>query len=428
MMHFKHVVISLAFLTPTFVGAQNCGGLAMDICPAPSDQVLPETKNMLTWSQADRVIGFRNDYRNYDGDVFHHGLSKPLEKASKQLTDVSYTFEGKPYNLDNYLERQNVTGMLVLKDGKIAYKHLGHGNTDSTLWTSRSVGKSVVSTLVGIALKQGKIHSLDDQVIKYEPDLKGTAWDGVSIRQLLQHTSGVAWNEDYTDPKSEFSKLTQCEAKPATYDCVRSIVVSLKRTHPAGEVWSYSSGGAWLLGDVLEKATGMSIASCLEQNIWKPYGMAHDGVWHAYAKGKHDVGAHGFNATLEDWARFGEFVAGDGKLADGTELLPTGWLDNASKWSHAKNCISAMHPEGTYGYQWWNNSIPVNAKNVIPQPDQGLKGSLWGLGIYGQVMMVNRAEHLVIIQWSTWPVAEPSMQKQPLETAVAYSAIANELN
>ena len=137
---------------------------------------------MLTWSQADRVVGFRNDYRNYAGDVFRHGKATPLLAAEKPLTDARYQVNGKTYTLQDYVKRQNVSGMLVLKDGKIAWKYLGEGNTDSTLWTSRSVGKSVVSALVGVAIKEGKIHSLDDLITRYEPDLKGTAWDGVTLR------------------------------------------------------------------------------------------------------------------------------------------------------------------------------------------------------------------------------------------------------
>ena len=232
---------------------------------------------MLSWDQTSRVIGFRNDYRNYAGDVFRHGASTPLERAEKQLTDARYTLNGHTWNLQDYLKRENVSGMLVLKDGKVAWKYLAEGNTDTTLWTSRSVGKSVVSTLVGIAIQQGKIHSLDDLITVYEPELKGTAWDGVTLKQLIQHTSGVEWNEDYTDPQSHFARLTQCEAQPGAYACVRKIVTGLARQHPAGEQWSYSSGGAWLLGDILERATGMSLAAWLEQALWQPAGMAHDG-------------------------------------------------------------------------------------------------------------------------------------------------------
>ncbi|MGP2968359.1 serine hydrolase domain-containing protein [Serratia marcescens] len=421
------VVISLCsgLLAPAALAA--CAGTELSVCPAPFDAQLPDTHKMLTWSQSDRVIGFRNDYRNYAGDVFHHGNATPLPAADKPLTDASYRVNGKTYSLQDYLQRQNVSGMLVLKDGKIAWKYLGQGNTDTTLWTSRSVGKSVVATLVGVAIKQGKIHSLDDLITQYEPDLKGTAWDGVTLRQLITHTSGVAWNEDYTNPKSDFAQLTECEARPGTYACVRKLVAGLHRAHPAGQNWSYSSGGAWLLGDVLERATGMPLAAYLQQSIWQPYGMASDGVWHAYAKGQHDVGAHGFNATLEDWGRFGEFILHNGTLPNGKQILPADWVAQSSNWTRAAGSVSAAHPDGIYGFQWWNNEVPVNATNVEPTPQASLKHSLWALGIFGQMIMVNQAENLVIVQWSTWPQAEPSFSAQPLEASLMFSAIAKGL-
>ncbi|HEJ7835079.1 serine hydrolase [Serratia marcescens] len=421
------VVISLCsgLLAPAALAA--CAGTELSVCPAPFDAQLPDTHKMLTWSQSDRVIGFRNDYRNYAGDVFHHGNAVPLLAAAKPLTDASYRVNGKTYSLQDYLQRQNVSGMLVLKDGKIAWKYLGQGNTDSTLWTSRSVGKSVVATLVGVAIKQGKIHSLDDLITQYEPDLKGTAWDGVTLRQLITHTSGVAWNEDYTNPKSDFAQLTECEARPGTYACVRKLVAGLHRAHPAGQNWSYSSGGAWLLGDVLERASGMPLAAYLQQSIWQPYGMASDGVWHAYAKGQHDVGAHGFNSTLEDWGRFGEFILHNGTLPNGKQILPADWVAQSSNWTRAAGSVSAAHPDGIYGFQWWNNEVPVNAANVEPAPQASLKHSLWALGIFGQMIMVNQAENLVIVQWSTWPQAEPSFSAQPLEASLMFSAIAKAL-
>ncbi|WGL79999.1 serine hydrolase domain-containing protein [Serratia marcescens] len=421
------VVISLCsgLLAPAALAA--CAGTELRACPAPFDAQLPDTHKMLTWSQSDRVIGFRNDYRNYAGDVFHHGNAAPLPAAAKPLTDASYRVNGKTYHLQDYLQRQDVSGMLVLKDGKIAWKYLGQGNTDATLWTSRSVGKSVVATLVGVAIKQGKIRSLDDLITQYEPDLKGTAWDGVTLRQLITHTSGVAWNEDYTNPKSDFAQLTECEARPGAYACVRKLVAGLQRAHPAGQNWSYSSGGAWLLGDVLERATGMPLATYLEQSIWQPYGMASDGVWHAYAKGQHDVGAHGFNATLEDWGRFGEFILHNGTLPNGKQILPEDWVAQSSNWTRAAGSVSAAHPNGIYGFQWWNNEVPANVTNVEPAPQTSLKHSLWALGIFGQMIMVNQAENLVIVQWSTWPQAEPSFSAQPLEASLMFSAIAKEL-
>lgn len=245
----KPLLFSLSLAVSSYAtAATECDGVALTPCPAPFDHQLPDPHQMLNWSQKDRVVGFRNDYRNYAGDVFLHGQAKPLAHANNLLVDAQYQVNGHTYHLADYLKRENVAGMLVLKNGKVAYKYFAEGNTDTTLWTSRSVGKSVVSTLVGIAIKQGKIHSLNDNITAYEPELKGTAWDGVTLKQLIQHTSGVAWNEDYTNPKSDFAQLTQCEAQAGAYACVRHIVTHLKRAHPAGEQWSYSSGGAWLLG------------------------------------------------------------------------------------------------------------------------------------------------------------------------------------
>ncbi|EPY6898053.1 serine hydrolase domain-containing protein [Klebsiella pneumoniae] len=421
------VVISLCSVLLAPAAQAACTGTELSACPAPFDATLPDPHKMLTWSQTERVIGFRNDYRYYAGDVFHHGNAVPLQAAAKRLTDASYRVNGQTWNLQDYLRRQNVSGMLVLKNGKVAWKYLAEGNTDTTLWTSRSVGKSVVATLVGVAIKQGKIHSLDDLITQYEPDLKGTAWDGVTLKQLISHTSGVAWNEDYTNPQSDFARLTECEARPGAYDCVRQLVSGLRRAHPVGENWSYSSGGAWLLGDVLERATGMTLAAYLEKSIWQPYGMASDGVWHAYTKGEHDVGAHGFNATLEDWGRFGEFILHNGVLPDGEQILPENWVAESSRWTRAAGSVSAAHPNGIYGYQWWSNEVPANATNVEPAPQASLKHSLWALGIFGQMIMVNQAENLVIVQWSTWPQAEPAFSAQPLEASLMFSAIAKAL-
>ncbi|MEA1064958.1 serine hydrolase [Erwinia sp. HR93] len=410
--------------------ATECPVPELSTCPAPLDKQLPDVKDMLTWNQQQRVIGFRSDYRSYEGDVFKAGKGTPIPVQKRSLDSATYNFHGHKYNLNDYIKRNSVTGMMVIKDGKVAWDYYGSGNTKTTLWTSRSVGKSVVSTLVGAALKEGTIASLDDEIVKYNPDVRGTAWEHVTVRQLLQHTSGVEWNEDYTNPKSDFAQLTQCEANDDTYDCVNKLIKDPARKAYAkpGEAWSYSSGGAWLLGDTLEKATGKSLAQNLQEKIWQPYGMMHDGVWHSYEKGKHDVGAHGFNATLEDWGKFGLFIMNNGVLPDGTQVLPDNWVQDARTWNTADKSVTAAHPDGSYGYEWWNNSVPANAaKDVGPQHGMESKDTMWALGIYGQMIVVNPKEKLVIVQWSTWPKAEPSFSAQPLESALMFNAIANTL-
>ncbi|MBA1204157.1 serine hydrolase [Pseudomonas capeferrum] len=408
----------------------DCGVPNLQPCPQPFDKVLPAAKNMLTWDQGARVIGFRNTYRLYAGDVFATRGAKPypLPEADRKLSDVQYSLAGKHQGLADYLKNQSVTGLLVLKDGKIAYEYYGKDNTAQTLWTSRSVAKSVVSVLVGVAVKEGKIKSVDDKITAYIPELKGTAWSDVTLHQLMQHTSGVAWDENYALPDSDFSYMTQCEAKPDPYDCVLNLVRSVKRKPGImpGEVWSYNTGGAWLVGRVLENATGETIAKYLESHIWSRYGMRQDGVWHALVPGKVDMGGHGFNATLQDWGRFGQFVLSGGQLPDGEKLLPNDWIARSTHWTLAKGSVTAAAPKGQYGYQWWYNA-PAPDTDVEPKKTATSDQTFWALGIYGQTIAINPTEHLVMVQWSTWKNAETPSSLYD-EQAVFVNAVAEALN
>jgi CubicO group peptidase (beta-lactamase class C family) len=269
------------------------------------------------------------------------------------------------------------------------------------------VAKSVVSILIGMAIKEGAIGSVADPITRYLPELKGSAWEGVNLRDLLQHTSGVAWRENYADPASDFAHLTRCEAGSFAYQCVLQLVSSLNREPGvrSGELWSYNTGGAWLVGRVLEQATGMSIARYLETRLWSRFAMQSDGVWEALVKGQVDMGGHGFNATLRDWGRFALFVAGDGRLAGGEELLPSDWIAQSVTWSKAKGSVTPATPDGQYGYQWWFGGIDPSRSdtdNTMHTAQQ----TFWAEGIYGQAIAINPIEKLVMVQWSTWKEAE----------------------
>ncbi|MCY1390217.1 Beta-lactamase [compost metagenome] len=420
-------------MTHTAIAAEQlpaCGVPGLLVCPQPFDQTLPNPKNMLTWDQDTRVIGFRNTYRLYEGDVFTPQGAKPfpLPDAGKKLPAIQYSMNGVNYNIDNYLANQSATGLLILKDGKVVYEYYGKDNTPSTLWTSRSVAKSVVSVLVGVAIKEGKIKSVDDQVTAYIPELKGTAWDGVTLHQLIQHTSGVVWDENYASKDSDFSHMTQCEAKPSPYDCVLNLVKSVKRKPGVkpGEVWSYNTGGAWLVGRVLESATGMTIAQYLENRVWSRYGMEQPGVWHALVKDKVDMGGHGFNASLRDWGRFGQFVMSGGQLPNGEKLLPDDWIARSTHWTKAKGSVTNYAPEGQYGYQWWFNA-PAPDTNAEPKKTATSNQTFWALGIFGQTIAINPAEHLVMVQWSTWKNAETPTSLYD-EQALFVNAVSNALD
>jgi CubicO group peptidase (beta-lactamase class C family) len=431
------VTVALAALLPSRAGASpaaadlaTCRGMGLAACPAPFDAALPAAAEMLQWDQPTRIIGFRNTYRLYAGDVFHtRGRDVfALLPAPHPMPALHYTLEGRSQTLADYLRRESVTGMLILKDGHVVYEYYGGGNTAQTLWTSRSVAKSVVSILVGMAIKEKLIGSVDDPVVRYLPELKGTAWNDVTLRNLLQHTSGVAWNEHYADPTSDFAHLTRCEASPAPYDCVAQLISTLRRQPGVtpGEIWSYNTGGAWLVGRILEKATGMTIAHYLETRLWSRYAMQSDGVWEALVPGEVDMGGHGFNATLRDWGRFAVFVANGGKLATGEELLPADWIRQSTDWTKAKGSVTPATPDGQFGYQWWNVSAdPARAGTDDTRGTS--RHTLWAEGIYGQVLAINPIEHLVMVQWSTWENAETPDALYD-EQALLFNAVSHALH
>ncbi len=407
----------------------QCESIGLSACPQPFDEILPPAEDMLSWDQRMRVIGFRNTYRLYQGDVFRTlgGKVFPLPAALYEMPAVRYHMDGKAYRLADYLRRQNVTGLLILKDARVVYEYYGSGNGAETLWTSRSVAKSVVSILVGMAIKEGLIRSVADPVTRYLPELKGSVWDGVSLRDLLQHTSGVAWNENYADPTSEFAHLTLCEASPEPYPCVWRLISTLPRTPGLrpGEVWSYNTGGAWLVGRVLEKAAGMTIARYLETRLWSKFAMQSDGVWEALVKGQVDMGGHGFNATLRDWGRFALFVAAGGKLPSGEELLPSDWIAQSVAWSNAKGSVTPATPDGQYGYQWWFNGVDPSRREA-GNAMRTARQSFWAEGIYGQAVAINPIEKLVLVQWSTWKQAETPASLYD-EQALFFDALAQAL-
>ena len=414
---------------PASAPLAQCQAIGLTACPEPFDPVLPAPEALLTWDRPSRVIGFRNTYRLYPGDTFRTlgAQPYPLPPAPAPLPPPHYALHGKSFGLDDYLRRENVTGLLVLKNGRVAYEYYGGGNTDRTLWTSRSVAKSVVSILIGIAIRERFIGAVTDPITRYLPELEGSGWEGVTLRNLLQHVSGMAWNEHYADPTSDFARLTRCEALPDAYDCVFGLIRSLKRKPGVkpGELWSYNTGGAWLAGRVLEKATGMTIARYLETRLWSRFAMEQDGVWEALVKGSVDMGGHGFNATLRDWGRFALFVADGGTLASGERLLPGDWLEQSTAWTHAKGSVTPATPDGQYGYQWWYGGVDPSRKGT---DDTALtsRRTFWAEGIYGQAIAIDPTEHLIMVQWSTWERAETPAALYD-EQALFFNSLARQL-
>jgi CubicO group peptidase (beta-lactamase class C family) len=244
------------------------------------------------------------------------------------------------------------------------------------------VAKSFTSSLVGAAVKDGAIKSLDDKVSTYIPDMKGSAYDDVTVRQLLTMTSGVRWTEDYADPKSDVALFS--DHKPdAGVDVTVSYLRRLPRAAAPGKRWHYNTGESNLIGVLVSSATKKPIAQYLSEKIWKPYGMEQDGFWITGSTG-HEIAGCCISASLRDYARYGQFML-DGGRAGGKPVLPDDWIAQATKRRE-----SIGKPGRGYGYQWWTND----------------DGSFAAQGIFGQGIFIDPKRRLIIATSGNWRVAK----------------------
>ena len=332
------------------------------------------------------VQTFRNIDRLFPTRTVTHGArALPLPPAERPLANVKFSSKGRPWDLYDYLAVNRVAGLLVLKDGRTALELYQYGNSERTRWMSMSVAKSITSTLIGVALKQGLIGSLEDSVTRYVPRLVGSAYDGVSVRDILTMSSGVRWNEQYTDPASDRRRLLEVQIAQQP-GAALDLMARLPRAAEPGTVLNYSTGETLVAGELLRGAVKRPIAEYLSEQIWRPYGMEADANWWLASRDGSEIAGSGFSATLRDYGRFGLFVLGNGRIGDRT-LLPDGWRDEAGS---AKTLKRGRTED--YGYFWW----PTPPTAATPQTD----GSFAASGIFGQWIYVNAKQHLVIVVWS----------------------------
>lgn len=342
----------------------------------------------------------------------------PLPSAAMNLNAMKYEFGGRSNSIDDYMQRSRTGGILILKNGAIVLERYGMGNTAKSKWTSFSAAKSITSTLVGAALKDGAIKSLDDPITDYLPQLKGSAYANNTVRQLLRMSSGVQWDETYSlEAESDISRLSQA-AKSTTPGAVMELMRSRPRAAPAGSVFNYSTGESYLLGAVVAAATGQTLSDYLSKKIWAPAGMEADAYWLLDAKNGLEMGGNNLSATLRDYARFGLFFLHQGKIGD-QSVLPQGWRDLAAHPDTALTAHGQLYPNYPlgYGYQWW--SFP-SGEYALPMHDNAFTAE----GIFGQFIYINPTENVVVVIWSAWPQAWDSALEEETYTLIA-NAVAN---
>ena len=234
---------------------------------------LPTNRDVLFWSQAQRDAAFRALDRlpvlAKSRVVPAGGTPMPLPPGPPLKL---------PLDVDAYMAGQRSAALLVVHDGKLRLERYGLGFDASGRWTSFSVAKSITSTLVGAAIRDGHIRSMDDKVSDYIAQMKGSAYDDVSIRQLLTMTSGVRWNEDYADPNSDVARFNNHKPEEGV-DALVSYLRRLPREVPAGTRWHYSTGETNLVGVLLGQATKKPLATYLSEKIWVPAGMEQQATW-----------------------------------------------------------------------------------------------------------------------------------------------------
>lgn len=296
----------------------------------------------------------------------------------------TFTYKDRQVNTEAFLTETDTSALLVLKDGKVVFeRYMLTGGRDEQ-WLSMSVAKSFVSALIGIAVEEGHIKDIEAPISDTLPELAGSAYDGVSIKDVLQMSSGAAWNEDYSDPASDINRFGRIFALGGS---LNEFMTTLERENEPGTVNHYNSTDTQVLGALLIRATGRSIADYMSEKFWQPIGAESDAFWLVDSEGM-EMAFGGFNATARDYAKLGELFRNGGTW-NGRQIVPADWA-KASVTPDAPHLLPEASsdtylPVG-YGYQWW----------VL----DGDEGEYSGIGVYNQFVYVNPADDVVIVKLS----------------------------
>jgi len=363
---------ALGALAVLVVGG-TAGWLSLDKETRGLLAAMPTNRDLLFWSQPQRDAAFRAMDRISLLAKWH---DIPAGSTPSPLPP------GPPLKLqldvDAYMAGQRGAALLVLQDGKLRLERYGLDFDRNGRWTSFSVAKSLTSTLMGAAIRDGFIKSLDDKVSVYIPEMKGSAYDDVSIRQLLTMTSGVKWNEDYADPKSDVAQFNNHKPEEGV-DSLVSYMRKLPREVPAGTRWLYSTGETNLVGILINRATKKPLATYLSEKIWVPAGMEQKATW-ILSKTGQEISGCCIQAAPRDFARFGQFIL-NGAVVNGKSIVPEGWLADATT---SRTTIG--QPGRGYGYQWWTYD----------------SGAFTARGIFGQGIFIDPKRKLVIVSNADW--------------------------
>lgn len=331
----------------------------------------PSELQVLFWTDTQRSERFRAMEQWFAG---HEVPAAPAPRALPMGNPLSPALRSE---ITALMQATGTAGVMVLVDGKVVHEEYGLGLTPKDRWTSFSVAKSFTSTLLGAAVKEGFVASLDDPVTKYIPGLAGSAYDGVTVRQLATMTSGVKWNEDYTDPKSDVAQMNRFVTQYGP-EAIVAQMKALPREAEPGKKWVYKTGETNLIGLLVENAVGKPLAEYAKAKIVDPAGFEGDLFWMVDPRGG-NIGGCCLSIRLSDYARMGQFA-----LEGGKDAVPVGWFAEATG-----SAVDFGTSGFGYGYQWW----------TYPQGTYGAQG------IFGQGVTIFPEQRVVFAYVGNWKEA-----------------------
>lgn len=297
----------------------------------------------------------------------------------------TFEFDGRAIDTVQYLADSETSALLVLHEGRLRFEQYWLTGGADIQWISMSVAKSWVSALVGIAVADGAIRSIDDAISDYIPVRPGSAYDGVSIADVLRMSSGARWNEDYGDLESDALRLARATELPD--GSLDAFVAAMERESEPGTVCRYNSADTQALGELLVRATGRRLADYMHEKLVEPLGFEHPAYWILDGQGM-ELAFAGVNMTARDFARLGELYRCGGAW-HGVQLVPAEWVREstrvASPVQAPDNVLIGDEalPVG-YGFQWW-----------LPAP-----GVFSAEGVYNQTVLVDTTTSTVVVKLS----------------------------
>ena len=335
-------------------------------------------QSILFWDTEKKIEGFKNIRELLPTRIINKSdYPLSLSYGLDDFSDISYRYKNNTYTIQDYINKFKVGGLIILRNGKILHEEYNFGNNQESRWISFSVTKSVTSMLLGAAIKDGFIKNVEEPVVTYLPHLIDSSYKDVTIKQVLHMSSGIKWNEDYTDPYSDVSLASGLNSLE-----LYSYLNKLGKSSNPGEKFNYNTGEANLIGGIVRSAIGNNLSTYLEQKIWKPFGMEHDAYWVLDNNYSLELGGCCINATLRDYSRIGLFAMNKGITREGIAVLPTNWIDESTNPSNNLKY---------YGYQWW-----------LDGPEYE---SFYADGIFGQFIWIDPSSKIVVAMQSVWDSA-----------------------